>query len=281
MKQSILAALLATLAALSVTAPPCGAQASGVSVSVRVLLKERPGAGAVPFAGVGGFKVLRSGVEFKDGSCPDSSDHAGNLSCTISCPPASMRLQLSIRSPNRDVERKSNAYMVMPATLPLEVHSCLVARNTVLEFVFKTQEVLFAEIKESSSKVYAAVVSADGKQLKPLRETAAALAELATDERNRDAILMLSRIATSFPEKAADKAVAGWKNLDQYAVGAPSIVVSAAAAKSTENIARIVTTDPAQLNQSLGIIEQRLRSKPNLTGDDKALYKTLKTMREF
>lgn len=96
-----------------------------------------------------------------------------------------------------------------------------------------------------------------------------------------EALLLLSRIATSFPEGAADGERAGWKNLDQYKVGAPSIVVRADVAKSTETSTPPVTADPAQLNQSLGAIERRLTGKQSLTEGDKRLYDTVRAMRAF
>lgn len=252
--------------------------AAELAVKVKVLLKEKANSSAVPFRGIKGFSVLRGGIIYPGSSCPDPSDDDGMLTCNVPCN-ANADLQLALRSPNRNIDVRTSGYGAIPATLPLAIKACSRSEAAPIEFVFKSREVLLSELEKNHPAVYKAVVNKENNEIKSLKESSPALIELAKDPRNREAILQLSTIAKAVRVDAQLMQPA-WKNLAEYEVGAPSVIVKAAAENSSEQSSAVVTADRNVLNKNIGEISKKLTEKPSLNAADRELFRTIQETKQ-
>lgn len=248
-------------------------KASELVVKVKVLLKDKVNSNAVPFRDIRGFVVLQGGIAYPGSSCPNPSDNDGMLTCSVPCS-SNADLQLALRSPNRNIDVRTSGYGAIPATLPLSIKGCSQTGASPVEFIFKSREVLLSEFEKDHPTIYKALVNKTNNEIKSLNESSPALIDLAKNPANRDAILQLSTIAKAV-QTDVRPAKPVWKNLDEYAVGAPSIIVKAAAEKSSEHATAIVTSDPNLLNRNMGEISKKLSEKPTLNAGDRELFRTI------
>lgn len=208
-----------------------------VPIKVLVMVKETAREGPKPFADVGGIVIRRNRDEFKNASCPDSSDEKGELTCRLKCMKDDPNLRLQVVAPLKN-QAPIVAGMSPPAAETISVENCVVkvdssARPPLapIRLVYRTSLAMAQELRIVAPEIYNAVVSGtDGSrvQFTLFKDAAPALQQLARNPGNRRKLQQLAELS----EVYEDAVRAGRKeplspSLMAYGAGAKSIVLQA------------------------------------------------------
>ncbi len=241
-------------------------------IKVLVKLKEKPTEAAKPFADVGGFSMRRNAMEFKGASCPNASNGKGELICNVTCESADADLRLLVLSPSKEKARIV-AGLTPPSAISVDIEGCKVTSNIPIVVVYKTASVSMSELGAYAPEVIKAIVAdpSESFSIKPFSESANALKLLAENQKNREAILQISRVASAYQDAPPERKLSDYGNFMQYGVGVNSIVLQAVVndaigSKSKELVK--VSPDAADFYRSVRDVEKELDKKTTLTAPE-------------
>jgi hypothetical protein len=272
-----------------------------IIVKLRDNLNDKQGK---PFVDVGGFTVKRNNAELKNATCPNPSNKKGELICKLQCELTDADLRVMIVSPAKERARIV-AGLTAPISRSLDITGCKIETPLPVEMVFRTPEVVLADLSASNPDVYRAISDDNDLHvgfitLKPFSVSSGRLKELAKDEKNRDALLEVASLANAYSDLSPEKrpaALVGGK-FHEYATGLNSIVFQALVNDSAgAAIAGKVKISPSatDFHYSVGAVEKELNTKQFLSEkeirlsntmhlikiDPKATNEKLQLMREY
>lgn len=268
-------------AAIALTHLTQAAPVLAVELPLQVVVKRQDRGAPVAFERVGGFLLKRNNAAFVGGTCLDTSNSKGEVTCKLTCHASDKDFNLLLVPPKKE-EALIVAGMSSPPAPAVEVSNCKIVSKVPVELVYRTEGARAAELMARSPAVFAAAVSNENGILrfKPFKEAAPQLEQLARNPANRDAIGALSELANLHVEnKATGKPTVISESAADYAFGAPSVVLLAQTtdALGPQEARQIVSVSaaPRDYSKSVSAVSKAIDVKPVLSPEQVRLQKSV------